>query len=108
SVIIPARNEETNLPHLLESLQNQTIQPYEIIVIDDHSDDATKQIAESFGVKVFTSPDLPNGWTGKSWALWNGYNASIGEILVFLDADVRLTKNALASLVEKLNEVGGA
>ena len=108
SVIIPARNEETNLPYLLQSLQNQTIQPNEIIVVDDHSTDSTKSIAESFVVKVLSSPELPNGWTGKNWALWNGYLHSTGDLLIFLDADVRLKPTSIQSLIAKQQEVGGA
>ena len=66
SVIIPARNEEKNLPHLLDSLFNQSVQPDEIIVVDDHSQDQTKHIAEEYGVTTFTAPPLPAGWTGKN------------------------------------------
>lgn len=107
SVIIPARNEERNLPHLLESLKKQTIPLHEVIVVDDHSRDRTRSIAESYGVKVLTSPELPAGWTGKSWALWNGYRESSGELLIFLDADVRLSENAIESLVQEQQRQGG-
>lgn len=58
SIIIPARNEECNLPHLLESLKSQTVQPFEIIVVDDYSDDRTKEIAEGYGVKVISNSSL--------------------------------------------------
>lgn len=108
SVIIPARNEERNLPRLLESLKLQTLQPDEVIVIDDHSEDRTRSIAESYGgVQVITAPDLPDGWTGKGWAVWNGYLQSTGDILIFLDADVRLADNALQSLVPEQQRQGG-
>jgi cellulose synthase/poly-beta-1,6-N-acetylglucosamine synthase-like glycosyltransferase len=46
SVLIPARNEESTLPHLLTALKQKTFKPYEIILIDDQSVDATAQIAE--------------------------------------------------------------
>jgi len=107
SVIIPARNEEINLPHLLGSLGRQTVRPDEIIVVDDHSGDGTKSVAERYGVKVLPAPDLPAGWTGKNWALWNGYLQSTGDILVFLDADIRLADHALESLVHTRNRHGG-
>lgn len=100
SIIIPARNEEYNLRYLLDSLQSQTVTPYEIIVVDDFSEDRTKEIAESYGVKVIANSSLPDGWTGKSWAVWNGYLQSSGELFVFLDADIRLKPNALASLIK--------
>ncbi|BBH20131.1 glycosyl transferase [Paenibacillus baekrokdamisoli] len=100
SIIIPARNEECNLPHLLDSLKSQTFQPFEIIVVDDFSDDRTKEIAESYGVKVITGRSLPQGWTGKNWAVWNGYLHASGDVFAFLDADIRLAPNALASLMK--------
>ncbi|OME82885.1 glycosyl transferase family 2 [Paenibacillus sp. FSL A5-0031] len=100
SIIIPARNEECNLPHLLESLKSQTVQPFEIIVVDDYSDDRTKEIAEGYGVKVISNSSLPKGWTGKNWAVWNGYLHASGDMFVFLDADIRLAPNALASLIK--------
>ncbi|MCR2802724.1 glycosyltransferase [Paenibacillus soyae] len=107
SVIIPARNEEANLPNLLASLQAQTLQPFEIIVIDDHSEDRTRAIAESFGVTVIGSPELPDGWTGKNWAVWNGYRHCSGKLIAFLDADVRLTPGALRSLLNARERSGG-
>ena len=108
SVIIPARNEAHNLPVLLQSLQQQTLQPAEIIVVDDGSDDDTQHVARQFGVKVVTNPPRPSGWTGKTWAVWNGYLASGGDILVFLDADVKLAPDALASLIRERDRQGGA
>lgn len=99
SVIIPARNEEANLPHLLESLQKQTLQPYEVIVVDDGSEDRTREIAELSGVRVVEGTAPPSGWTGKNWAVWNGYLRAAGDVFVFLDADIRLAPAALASLL---------
>lgn len=108
SVIIPARNEENNLPYLLKSLQSQTRKADEIIVVDDHSSDRTKEAASRFPVRVLSCPELPEGWTGKNWAVWNGYLHSTGDILVFLDADVRLNSTALESLISEREERGGA
>lgn len=107
SVIIPARNEEANLGFLLDSLMRQTVAPYEIIVVDDFSTDRTREIAESYGVKVVTNPELPPGWTGKNWAVWNGYKHASGEWLAFLDADVRLEPRALDALVRASTETNG-
>lgn len=100
SIIIPARNEECNLPHLLDSLKSQTVQPFEVIVVDDFSDDRTKKIAESYGVTVIANSSLPEGWTGKSWAVWNGYLQASGDVFAFLDADIRLAPNALETLLK--------
>lgn len=98
SVLIPARNEESTLPNLLTALKQQTFKPYEIIVIDDQSADATPQIAEQAGVKVVQTSPLPTGWTGKNWALKTGYAASSGDILVFLDADTEPGEELLRRL----------
>jgi 4,4'-diaponeurosporenoate glycosyltransferase len=108
SVIIPARNEEGNLPYLLGSLQKQTFRPHEIIVVDDFSSDGTREIARKYGAKVIESIRLPDGWTGKNWALWNGYLQSSGDILVFLDADVRLAPGALEALLQARERSTGA
>ncbi|MFC5451391.1 glycosyltransferase [Paenibacillus aestuarii] len=107
SVIIPARNEACNLPHLLESLRLQTVAPYEVIVVDDGSVDGTREIAESYGVKVVTGMSLPAGWTGKNWAVWNGRQHAAGELLLFLDADIRLAPQAVGSLIEARERSGG-
>jgi 4,4'-diaponeurosporenoate glycosyltransferase len=107
SVLIPARNEESTLPHLLTALTRQTFKPHEIIVIDDQSVDATARIAERAGVKVLRTDPLPTGWTGKNWALKTGYTASSGDILVFLDADTEPREDLLRRLVATVQHVGG-
>src|SRR5260221_10173870 len=87
SVIIPARNEQDSLGLCLESLV--AAQPgiaYEIIVVDDHSTDRTRAIAESFpGVKVVVAAPLPPGWTGKANAVTRGAREARGEWLLFTD-----------------------
>jgi len=107
SVVIPARNEAHNLPHLLESLKVQTLPPDEIIVVDDASEDGTGEVAARFGATVFRNDELPGGWTGKNWALWNGYRRTSGDLILFLDADVRMAPDALASLVAARDRAGG-
>ncbi|MNM85939.1 4,4'-diaponeurosporenoate glycosyltransferase [compost metagenome] len=107
SVIIPARNEAGNLPQLLGSLQLQTCPPYEIIVVDDFSEDETYDIATDYGVHVIRNEALPPGWTGKTWAVWNGYRQSTGDVIAFLDADTRLAPRALESLLRARAEAGG-
>lgn len=107
SVIIPARNEEKNLPHLLASLMAQTYKPYEIIVVDDASSDRTAEIARGFGVTLVGNPELPEGWTGKNWAVWNGYLKATGDIFVFLDSDIRLAPRGLELLLRNRARTGG-
>ena len=99
SIIIPARNEEDNLPKLLADLKNQSYDIHEIICVDDNSEDKTPEVIRSFGVKCVQLDDLPEGWKGKTWACQNGATAATGEVLLFIDADVRLSVNAIESLV---------
>ena len=107
SVIIPARNEETVLPNLLASLREQSYIPDEIIVIDDHSEDRTNEIAKIEGAKVLESQPLPEGWTGKTWACHQGAQAAVGDIFIFLDADTSLEMDGLRSIVETYIEKEG-
>ena len=104
SIIIPARNEEQNLAHLLGDLQVQSLKPDEIICVDDNSSDGTAKIADFFGATLISLHDKPKGWTGKSWACQNGANLATGELLLFLDADVRLGIDGLARLVQAHSE----
>jgi glycosyltransferase involved in cell wall biosynthesis len=102
SVIIPARNEETCLGLCLESLVAQVGVDFEIIVVDDHSTDRTREIAQSFrGVQVIAAGPLPDGWTGKNNALAAGARAAQGEWLLFTDAD---TVHLPGSLARSLHE----
>ncbi len=87
SVIIPARNEEQNLPTLLRSLAAQPVKPREILVVDDGSTDRTAEVARRLGATVIVSQPLPDGWRGKTWACHQGAQAATGELLLFVDAD---------------------
>ena len=99
SIIIPARNEEKNLKRLLESLTRQSVKAGEIIVIDDHSEDATSDIAIEAGSLLIRSKPLPEGWVGKPWACWQGALQAKGEILLFLDADTYLESDGIHRLL---------
>jgi 4,4'-diaponeurosporenoate glycosyltransferase len=99
SVIIPARNESENIGSLLTSLKDQHVLLKEIIVVDDHSEDNTKDVARESGVHVLLSKTLPDGWSGKPWACWQGAKASTGEVFMFLDADTYAEKQAIESII---------
>lgn len=107
SVIIPARNEEHTLPNLLNSLSGQLSSQDEVIVVDDHSEDRTKAVAEKSAVKVLESLPTPEGWIGKTWACYQGASMASGEILMFLDADTVLEKNGLENIMETYVEKDG-
>lgn len=104
SIIIPARNEEANIARLLESIQQQSSQPLETIVVNDGSTDNTASIASQLGARVIDVAALPDGWMGKPWACQQGAhaantaNSATGDWLLFLDADLILEPSALHAL----------
>jgi chlorobactene glucosyltransferase len=88
SIIVPARNESANLKLLLPTLNAlQYPGALEIIVVDDHSADDTRAVAESFGARVLGVETLPEGWHGKPHACHLGAQAAHGDWLLFTDAD---------------------
>lgn len=95
SIIIPTLNEQLNIGQLLESIQRQSLQPSEVIVVDARSTDNTRQIAQSFpSVTVLQR-------TANIAAQRNmGANTASGNILIFLDADTLLPENFLQAVVE--------
>lgn len=99
SVVIPARNEEKNLPRLLASIQTARSAVAEIIVVDDGSTDATAKVAASAGATVLQGAALPAGWTGKTWACAQGAEAAEGDLLLFLDADTWFAPGGLTRLL---------
>lgn len=109
SIIVPARNEEANLATCLESLVTQTGVNFELIVVDDHSTDRTREIAASVAekypstVRVLEAAPLPAGWTGKNNAVITGVHQTRGEWLLFTDAD---TVHLPGSLERALSEAG--
>ncbi|HOZ85221.1 MAG TPA: glycosyltransferase [Niabella sp.] len=88
SVIIPARNEEENIGRLLGSVQSQTYpsELYEVIVIDDHSEDSTAEIVKKFPVHLLQlKDDHINSYKKK--AIEKGIEFSSNEWIVCTDAD---------------------
>lgn len=106
SIIIPARNEEQNLPVLLRSINAQPVKPAEVIVVDDGSTDRTVAVAREFGATVIASQPLPEGWRGKTWACLQGAQAATGDLLLFLDADTWFERDGLGKILAAYN--GGA
>lgn len=102
SVIIPARDEENNLKRLLPSLLAVPNKNREVIVVDDDSSDNTKETAEFFGVKVISTPPLPDGWMGKSWACFQGAEQAEGDTFCFLDADTWFSSDGPDQMIRYL------
>jgi len=93
SVIVPARNEALNIRACVGSLIASSYPDFEVIVVDDRSDDGTAELACSLGagnarrVEVVPGVDPPSGWLGKPWACSQGARVARGELLLFTDAD---------------------
>ena len=80
----------------------------ELVVVDDHSSDATAAVAAAHGAKVVAAPDLPAGWVGKPHACSVGAAVTTAPLLVFLDADVRPGPDLLAGLAAAIADDDGA
>jgi glycosyltransferase involved in cell wall biosynthesis len=119
SVIVPARNEEACLGECLRSLVGQAGPAYEVIVVDDHSTDGTRTIAESFcaptlsqrmrkdgapTARVIGAGELPPGWNGKCNAAWSGAKVAKGKWLLFTDADTRHSPDSIARGLQEAQE----
>lgn len=107
SICIPARNEESNIGILLSAMRGQQLRPLEILVLDDHSEDGTAAVVrghadEDGRIRLLRGEALPPGWTGKNWACHQLAQAARGEVLLFVDADVRPTSEAVAHTLRAL------
>ncbi len=104
SVLIPARNEAAVIAGTVRSLLAQTYPSYEIVLLDDHSNDGTGGIAQAAAgadprLRILPGAELPPGWLGKNWACHQLGQAASGDLLVFTDADVSWQPEALVALV---------
>lgn len=101
TIIVPARNEASNIKAWLDCARAQRSRSLSIVVVDDDSSDETFEIAkDSAGddsrVKILRSPPLPAGWTGKNWAAHIGSCSAGGEWLLFSDADARMSPDSIS------------
>ncbi len=101
-MIVPARDEARNIGAWVHDARRQTHAAQRIIVTDDCSEDGTSEAALEAAagdprveVRRFGPP--PRGWIGKTWAAHNAASLAHSEWLLFSDADVRMTRDALAS-----------
>jgi hypothetical protein len=106
SVLIPMRNEEANVDAVVTCIHNSLgLLDWDLLILDDSSTDSTARKLESLQLNTLSGKTLPDGWLGKNWACWQLAQASKGEYLVFVDADVRLHPTAIASSINKMNEL---
>src|SRR5207249_3394390 len=110
SVVVPCYNAAGTLPRCLESLLGQTIQPAEVVVVDDCSTDETQGVAARFDVTVLTAPRKLHAGGARA----AGFGASSGDLVAFVDSDMvlhpTLMERGLRQLEEdaSLGAVGGA
>jgi hypothetical protein len=116
SVIVAARNEESTISACLESLraQDYPAERFEIVVVDDHSTDATFRAAEGAGagqsvpMRAVRATECLSGVGPKKNALAFGIEHSAGEILLFTDADCRVPRRWIRAMIEHYDPSTGA
>ena len=100
SILFSARNEAEKLPAALATLMEMDYPDFEVVAVDDRSQDRTGQILDAFRaahprLRVVHLDRLPEGWLGKPHGLQKAYEACSGEWLLFTDADVRFKPDVL-------------
>jgi len=120
TAIVPARNEAASIAAVIAALAKQDYRgEFSIIIVDDHSEDATAQLARQAAeattaesgaatrVRIIPSPDLADGWTGKLWALNAGVSCAQSarpDFFWFTDADVIHDPDTLQRLVSRAQQ----
>ena len=104
TVVIPARNEAPVIGRTLQALNDQGSN-LSVVLVDDQSSDNTAQYAvNSFSgpMNIIRNDSLPEGWTGKLWALNQGLLAVKTPLVLFLDADIELKPGTISALRRKM------
>ncbi|HYL68300.1 MAG TPA: glycosyltransferase [Candidatus Limnocylindria bacterium] len=104
SILFAARDEAEKLPDALETLLALDYPNYEVVAVNDRSEDGTHEILDGAArseprLKVVHISSLPGGWLGKPHALQQGHEHASGEWLVFTDADVHFSRDLLRRVV---------
>jgi chlorobactene glucosyltransferase len=114
SILVPARNEERNIRACVESLLAQDYPKWELLVLDDHSDDGTGQMVQELfrshrrlqKVELLQGEMLPAGWVGKNWACHQLSEKASGAFLFFTDADTVHAPGMITAAVAFAQERG--
>src|SRR5215470_20352008 len=111
SLIFAARDEQEKLPRALATLAEINYPALEIIAVNDRSSDGTATILNDAAkrdarLKIVNIEKLPEGWLGKPHALQQGYEFSIGEWLLFTDADVCFKLDSLRRAMGMAQSLG--
>lgn len=111
SIIVPARNEARNIERCARSVLATSYPRVEVIVVNDHSEDATSALARAIAgadarLHVLDNPPLPVGWFGKQWACATGAAAAVGDLLLFIDADTWHAPDLLSRALHAMQSRG--
>ncbi len=113
AILIPARDEEDNIKNLLSDLSEQILlSDFSVAVLDDNSTDLTAEAVRTFvnqyaHIEFMEGKPLPSEWLGKNYACHQLAVAhSDTKFLVFLDADIRVSKDAIASAISEMEIKG--
>jgi cellulose synthase/poly-beta-1,6-N-acetylglucosamine synthase-like glycosyltransferase len=106
-VLLPVRNEESNIERILNELENQIgVSNYKVLVINDNSEDHTRELvlnSLSEKISLFDAPLPQSGWIGKVSALESGLKSTASaDVVISIDADVHFEKDAIAKVVTTL------
>ena len=109
SVLIPARDEASSIAASVSAALNSSGVEVEVVVMDDGSTDATADIVLAMAqrdtrVRLIQGDGLPEGWNGKQHACWRLAQAAEYSNLLFLDADVRLSPDAIERLIAQRDQ----
>ncbi len=112
SVLIPARDEEQSIERCVRSLVTQTYERLEILVLDDHSSDATPTIVQGIidelpieqknRLRLLHGAELPAGWGGKNFACHQLSQQASGDYLFFTDADTTHDPKMVSSVLTNM------
>lgn len=112
SILVPARDEAHRIAPCIQALITQALlSDVEIIVLDDGSTDGTADLVRSLThddarIRIIEGAPRPHGWLGKPWACQQLADAATGSVLVFVDADVTVAPQGIASSVVELRRSG--
>jgi len=100
SVVIPCHNEEKNLPSLFEALSVQTYQDFELLLINDHSTDATKSIIKNHLPIFKNAVYFSSKEKGKKKALQEAIELAKGELIITTDADCTPSNKWIETIID--------
>ncbi len=107
SILIPVRNESKDIIALLNSIKDQNYDNYEVIILDDDSNDNTYNLCKAFcsqhkKFSIIKGQELPAGWTGKNFACHQLALAARGNFLLFLDADAQVRNGLINTAIYRM------